>query len=165
MGRALFIDDDEALLGSVRRAADVSGFTLDTASSWEEGIRLFHVLSPDVVIADYHMPESRHGLQLLAEVKRLRPSVRVILVSAYINDDDVKQINELDLVDAAMRKLDPIETVEAILHEVRIANEAPDKPTDWVDFAKARVRAGKVPQESLDRLDEFLTRHRTPSSE
>lgn len=80
MGLALIIDDDESLLESIRRLADLRDLRLDTASTWEEGLSLFHVIAPCLVIADYHMPNSRNGLQLLAEIKGLQPSVRVILL-------------------------------------------------------------------------------------
>ena len=101
MGYALLIDDDQSLLESIRRLADYNGLELDTAATWEEGLGLFHVLAPNVVIADYHMPDSRNGLQLLAEIKQLRPSIRVVLVSGYINDEDVKRVESLNIVDRA----------------------------------------------------------------
>ena len=156
------IDDDVNLLESIRRTADVSGWKLDTASSWEEGLSLFHVLAPNLVIADYHMPNSRHGLQLLHEIRRLRPSVRVILVSAYFNDDDVEKIMNLNVVDRALRKIDATKTMAELLEEIEAANGREDEETDWIEFAKARVRAWDSSSEALDELDQFLTTHRAP---
>ena len=161
MGLALLIDDDLPLLESIRRAADLNELVLETAATWDEGLGLFHVLGPSVVIADYHMPNSRNGLQLLAEIKRLRPSIRVVLVSAYINGEDVERIEALNIVDRALRKIDP-QTIEKILDEIRCANRNDDSHTDWVAFANARVRAAKASYEELDRLDEFFRSNRAP---
>jgi DNA-binding response OmpR family regulator len=49
---ALLIDDDTALLESVHRTARLAGLEALTAATCEEGIRLFHLHSPDLVIAD-----------------------------------------------------------------------------------------------------------------
>ena len=162
MGFALLIDDDQSLLESIRRLVVLNHLRLDIAGTWDEGLGLFHVLAPSVVIADYHMPNSRNGLQLLAEVKRLRPSIRVVLVSAYINDEDVKRVEALNIIDRALRKIDLTQTVENILDEIRCANESDDDHTDWVAFAKARVRVGKASREELDQLDEFFRKNRAP---
>ncbi|MCY3886392.1 MAG: response regulator [Chloroflexi bacterium] len=161
MGLALLIDDDLPLLESIRRAANLNELAFETAATWDEGLGLFHVLAPSVVIADYHMPNSRNGLQLLAEIKRLRPSVRVVLVSAYINDEDVERVEALNVVDRALRKMD-LTTVETILDEIRLANESDHELTDWVAFANARVRAAQASGEELDRLDEFFKTNRAP---
>ena len=162
MGFALLIDDDHSLLNSIRRLADLLDLRLDIADTWGEGLGLFHVLAPRVVIADYHMPGSLNGLKLLAEIKRLLPSVRVVLVSAYINDEDVERIEALNIVDRALRKIDLKQTVEHILDEIRSANETDDEHTDWVAFAEARVNVANASLEKLDQLDEFFKRNRAP---
>ena len=140
MGYALLIDDDEALVGSVSRAVAFADLALDTALSWDDGLSLFLALGPNLVIADYHMRGSRHGLQLLAEVKRLRPSVKVVLVSAYFNDGDVAEIMSLGLVDAALRKLDLVGTSEAIVALIAEAASHAAVPTDWTEVAHSHVR-------------------------
>ena len=162
MGFVLLIDDDESLLKSMRRLANVSNLSLDIAATWDQGLGLFHVLTPSVVIADYHMPDSRNGLQLLAEIKRLQPSVRVVLVSAYINDEDVERVEALGIIDRALRKVDLTQTIEAIMDEIRGANENDNEQTDWVAFARVRVRTAKAPGEKLDQLDEFFRKNRAP---
>ncbi len=162
MGFALLIDDDQPLLESIERLADLKDLRLDTAATWDEGLGLFHVLAPSVVIADYHMPNSRNGLQLLAEIKALRPSVRVVLVSAYINDEDVQRIEALGIVDRALRKIALTQTIENILDEIQCANNSDDEDTDWLAFAKARVRVTTSSREELNQLDEFFRTNRAP---
>lgn len=162
MAYALLIDDNEALVASVKRAAVLAHLELETASTWDEGLALFHVLGPNLVIADYHMPNSRNGLQLLAEIKSLRPSVRVVLVSAYINDEDIEKIMSIDLVDGALRKLNMVATTEAILTLIEEAAQTANDPTDWANAADATVRAGGVSKADLDQLDAWLHKNRAP---
>lgn len=162
MGLAVLIDDDQSLLSSIRRLARLRGLRVELASTWEEGIGLFHVLAPSVVIADYHMPHSQYGLQLLAEIKELRPSVRVVLISAFINDEDVQKIDALGIVDRTLRKIGSTNAIDDLVEEIRTANESDAEQTDWVDVAKARVRVAAASRKKLDRLDEFFKQNRAP---
>lgn len=154
------IDDDTGLLDSLRGTVQQRDLEVATASTWDEGLALFHVLSPDLVIADYNMPGSKHGLKLLAEVKRLRPSVRLILMSAYLNEEDMDDVYELSLVDQAFTKGSSVKTMEALLEEIAQASQTADRRTDWVEFAKAHVSAQSLSAEALDELDSALTRKR-----
>ncbi|MXZ03316.1 MAG: hypothetical protein F4Y88_06495 [Chloroflexi bacterium] len=108
------------------------------------------------------MPDSRYGLQLLSEVKQLRPSVRVVLVSGFINDQDVESVESLGIVDRALRKVDATETNREIMEEIRAANEGDHARTDWIAFARARIGMTKESIESLDNLDEFFKENRAP---
>ena len=134
---ALVIDDDVALLKSLEQAARLSGIRIVTASTWDEGLETFQVLSPSVVVADFNMPGSRHGLQLLAKIRQLRPSVRLILVSAYLDERDIDAVMALGVVDRALTKGSAAETAEAVLEEARSAVELEHTPTDWVAYAQA----------------------------
>ncbi len=153
---ALMIDDDEALRESVQRTASLAGFELMTVPTWDEGLTLFHVHSPDLAIVDYNLPGSKHGLKLIAEIRSLRPSVRLILLSAYIDDDDVSEIESLGLVDRAISKVASGNAIEAILDELRAASERAGRPTNWVDVAVAHQRAETVSSSALDELDRRL---------
>ena len=108
------------------------------------------------------MPGSRHGLQLLWEIKVLRPSVQVVLLSAYINDEDVEKILSLDLVDGALRKLDLRNTMESVLSLIEEAEERARAEPDWSQIAKSTVRVAGVSQEDFDELDSWLNKNRFP---
>jgi ActR/RegA family two-component response regulator len=157
---ALLIDDDKALQESLQRTASLAGLDLLTASTWDEGLTLFHVHSPDLVVVDYNLPGSRHGLRLIAEVRNLRPSVRLILLSAYLDDADVAEIEALGLVDRAISKVTDPGAIDAVLDEIKAASERAGRPTNWVDVAVAHQRAETVSSTALDELDRRLRRRR-----
>jgi DNA-binding NtrC family response regulator len=157
MSATLVIDDDTALLASLEAAARLSKIDLVTASSWDEGLMLFQILSPDLVIADYNMPGSQHGLRLLARIRQLRPSVRLVLVSGYLDEDDIAKVMTLGVVDEARTKGTSLETASALTEEARVASAAAGTPTDWVAYARAYISSTRLSDEDLDSLDALLT--------
>lgn len=159
MSYALLIDDRPEPRESLSRAARLAGLTLLTAESWDEGLSLFQVYAPTLVIADYQLPDSPHGIQLLSAIRRLSPSVRLILLSAFIQEEDVPEIEALGLVDRALPKGRPNVTAE-IVEEVRAAQERAAADTDWPAYARAHTQSNAVEQSEIDELDRRLKRIR-----
>ncbi len=157
MTATLVIDDDTALLASLQAAARLSKVELVTASSWEEGLVLFQILSPDLVIADYNLPGSQHGLRLLSRIRQLRPSVRLLLVSGYFDEADLEKVMGLGIVDRALTKGSATDTARALIEEARAAGQRAATPTDWVAYSKAYVASTSVSEEELQSLDALLT--------
>lgn len=162
MTYALLIDDDLGLLESAKAAVQAYGLEVMTASTWEEGLAKFQAMSPNLVIADYNLPGSRQGLSLLFEIANLQPSVRLVLFSAYLRDEDVTAVEQLPFIHRAFRKTDAVATARAILDEVRLASEASRQRTDWTAFGQAAERTERVSADALQRLDEFLSTNRLP---
>lgn len=163
MAYALLIDDDQSILDSASTAAVGAGLTLETAATWEDGIAKFHAHSPELVISDYNLPGSEMGLTLLLEVARLKPSTRLILLSAFLDDADAEEIRALGLVDDVVSKIDP-QMASKILDEVASAQERAQQPTDWAGFGAAAGRARAVDQDALEKLDRFLRTSRLPGA-
>jgi DNA-binding NtrC family response regulator len=153
---ALLIDDDVQLLETVQRNAEEEQLALDIADSWDRGLALFQARAPDLVIADYNLPGSAYGLQLLLEVKRLRPAVRVVLISGVVDPEELDRVEQLGLVDRVMSKGSAIETTKELLNEIREANNAQTQPTDWPVAARSLVERLKLDKKAIDELDDRL---------
>lgn len=161
---ALLIDDDTQITQSAIDLVRDQGLTLETANSWDEGLEKFYALSPDLVISDFNLPGSEMGLNLLLKISKLRPSVRLILLSAYLNEEDADRIRELDLVHDVVRKISPVETARRIIEEVRQASLRAGEPTDWKGFAAAAGRIQEVDEGALEALDRYLRVNRLPGA-
>lgn len=153
---ALLIDDDVNLLETIRSNVEELGLELHTASSWDEGLALFHVVSPTLVLADYNLPGSSHGLRLLLEIRSLRPSVRLVLVSGVVNPDELSKVEALGLVDRVLSKGTGMESTRQILAEVSGASATRDEPTDWTSFAQALVDHRSFDEKAIEELDDRL---------
>ncbi len=78
----LCIDGNLKELVQLKSALEREGFNVLAASGWEEGMKLFTAQSANAVILDYQTP-GVNGNVVAAMMKRLKPYVPVLLLSAY----------------------------------------------------------------------------------
>ncbi len=96
----LCIDDDAAILYYETALLERSGYSVLTATSAQQGLRLVTMCKCDAVILDYEMP-GMNGYEVASEIKRVRPELMVILLSG-----SEVAIHALALVDAFIPKLE-----------------------------------------------------------
>jgi CheY-like chemotaxis protein len=77
--------DDEALGLQIRKAVlERSGYRVLTALEGASGLNLFFDQPIDAVILDYFMP-GMDGGQVASAMRKHRPEIPILLLSAYIN--------------------------------------------------------------------------------
>jgi len=76
----LVIEDDELIRKYLRQALEDAGHEVDTATNGREGAAAFRRKPADLIITDIFMPES-DGLEVILQMKRDNPSVRIIAMS------------------------------------------------------------------------------------
>src|SRR5580698_3961462 len=77
--------DDEAIGLRVRKILlEGHGFKVLTASSGQQGLTIFDENKVDLVVLDYYMP-GMNGGDVAAEMRRRRPAVPIIFLSAYFS--------------------------------------------------------------------------------
>ena len=90
--RLLIVEDNRALLKSLRKGLQEEGFTVDAAADGEEGLFLAEHNEYDAVILDLLLPKL-DGLKLLQALRRADIQTHVLVLTA------------LDAVDEAVRGL------------------------------------------------------------
>jgi DNA-binding NtrC family response regulator len=77
----LLVVEDEVTVASVLRdALQDFGYSVKIAVTGAEALRLVPIYRPDVVLLDLWLPEMR-GDEVFAELRRLHPSLPVIMVT------------------------------------------------------------------------------------
>ncbi|HXN32288.1 MAG TPA: response regulator [Polyangiaceae bacterium] len=92
--RVLLVEDERVLARVYSRALVASGFLVDIASDGAEGFERLLAGSYDVVVSDVCMPRM-NGLDLLEQVRRLRPNVPVVLITAQLDEQAYEQARGL----------------------------------------------------------------------
>ncbi len=78
----LLVDDDPSLRRVTEYTLEQAGYQVAAAADGQEGLRLFHERTPDLVITDLQMPKLS-GTELLAGIKAVRPELLVIVITAF----------------------------------------------------------------------------------
>lgn len=88
--RVLVVDDTDHVRGMLVAILGLHGFdVVGQAAGADEALRRAEELGPDVIVMDYKMP-GKDGLEATREIREALPEQRVILYSAYI-DQDLRQ--------------------------------------------------------------------------
>ena len=85
--RVLLVDDEVEFTAGVGKILRRRGFEVEEAGSGEEALALAEEGRFDVALLDVKMP-GMDGIQLLGELHRLAPDVRVILMTGHLSVDE-----------------------------------------------------------------------------
>ncbi len=114
MRKILLVDDEESIQIVYREEFEDEGYQVISALDGTSGLEKFKEEEPDLVILDIQMP-GMNGVEVLRQMKMLRPSVPVVLSSAYqefkrdlgtwASDEYVVKSGNLDELKATVKRL------------------------------------------------------------
>jgi DNA-binding response OmpR family regulator len=143
--RILLVEDEPGIVDFVRRGLQAEGFIVEVALDGVEGERLALNGSFDAIVLDLMLP-GRSGLDILASVRQVRPSVPVIVLSARGEIDDRVVGLDAGAVDYLVKPFSLAELVARVRAHLRVVAEA-SASTLWgadieVNLLTRRVRRG-----------------------
>jgi putative nucleotidyltransferase with HDIG domain len=98
LANVLLVDDEQAVLNSLRRTLRSKPYNLFTATSGEDGIKIIENQKIDLVISDMRMP-GMSGAEFLSKVSHSNPLTSRIILTGYADmDATVQAINEAQIV-------------------------------------------------------------------
>ncbi|MBU0518511.1 response regulator [bacterium] len=86
----LLVDDEEELLTSLKPVLERRKLVVTTACNGREALDVLGRVSVDVVLLDVKMP-GLDGLDVLSQIKNLKPDVEVVLLTGHPNIDTAMQ--------------------------------------------------------------------------
>lgn len=87
MKKVLIIDDEEKLRGLIARIIRLEGFEVIEAGDCKTGIKKLEQNDIDAVLCDVKLPDG-NGVDLTVVIKQTKPTVEIILLTAYGNIPD-----------------------------------------------------------------------------
>jgi len=119
MATILIIDDDHQIRALLRKTLEKAGYNVIEARNGKEGLRLFRLTPPALVITDLLMPD-QDGLEVIMAVRRDAPTVRIIAFSGGEGAFDCLASAQLLGAHRTMRKpVSMAELLQAVQEELQ----------------------------------------------
>ena len=115
----LVVEDEEALLRMSKRILEGKGYHVLTAVDGLEALALYRKHKDEIalVVTDVGLPKMS-GDQLFFELKKVNPSVRVVLVSGYIDPGIKSEIFKAGVHDFVQKPYDPDEVLKKVRESI-----------------------------------------------
>lgn len=91
--KLLLVEDDSASRTTIRGTVEWLGHEAHEASNGRQGLEMFHMVHPDVVICDIQMPEM-NGLELLKKLRKDDHEAIIVMVTAFGSEDYARRALE-----------------------------------------------------------------------
>jgi len=127
--RILIVDDELFFRNAISDVLGAEGFQCVTTETGEEALEQITDPSLGVVVLDIRLPDI-DGIQVLARIRELRPSLRVIMLSASTDQDLVLEALRLGACDYLAK---PLHEEELVLSVSR-ALESYSVAHDWTQL-------------------------------
>jgi DNA-binding response OmpR family regulator len=125
--RILLVDDEVAVLLTLKAVLEISGFEVDTAASAKEGRSKLHTHEYQMVITDMRMESEAPGLEVIeaARAASYRPAV-ALLTAFPAAEEDWQEMGADKMLVKPMHTRVLLEQLEKLLvsHENKLAKEA-----------------------------------------
>jgi len=95
--RILVIDDDRAVVRLLVARRGEEGYTVLSALTSEEGLKLVTSFHPDLVLLDVSLPDVS-GLEVLKRIRASNPPVAVVMVTGNTDPQRAREALELGAV-------------------------------------------------------------------
>jgi two-component system, NtrC family, nitrogen regulation response regulator GlnG len=108
------IDDESAICWSLKKALEQAGYACRTFSNAEDAIHELKPVGPlDAVLLDMRMP-GMDGLEATRHIKRIKPKVPIIMMTAFGDLGSAIQAIELDVFEYLTKPFDLSDAMKAI---------------------------------------------------
>jgi len=112
----LLVDDEEEFLETLVKRLKKRNLDVLSASSGREAVRVLAESPVDVVVLDVKMPDM-DGIQTLKEIKKILPTVEVLMLTGHANVEVAIQGLELGAFDYLMKPMD----IDELLYKLQDA--------------------------------------------
>jgi DNA-binding response OmpR family regulator len=123
--RILLVDDEVAVLLTLKAVLEISGFDVDTAASAREGVSKLHTREYNMLITDMRMESDAAGVEVIRTARAAAYHPAVALLTAFpVAEEDWQEMGADKLLVKPMHTRILLEQIEALIvsHEHKLAN-------------------------------------------
>ncbi len=158
----MIVDDEANVLQSLIRALEIEDISCVGVSDPRKAVEVFKASPADVIVVDFvydTVPELT-GLDVIAEIQKIKPLTKAILISGRIDHeklDDEGLEKELQAKVRCYHYLQKSGDREELITIVKRAlNDVQTSATNWKSIAKAYTDQGTVNVEDVRQLNESI---------
>lgn len=111
--KVIIVDDESDNIGVVKLVLEFHNAQVFTAESGYQCIELLEDVSPSLLLIDIQMP-GMSGFELLDNIRKGRPHIPMIAVTAYSMDSDIERILEAGFDGYLPKPINAITLVEDV---------------------------------------------------
>jgi DNA-binding response OmpR family regulator len=115
MEKILVVDDELEVCDLLKEFLSARGYEIHIATDGLSALEKLKAVSPHLVLLDMRMP-GMDGIEVLKEMKKIEPSVPVIMVTAVTEEDEAKSTFQFGAFDYITKpvNLDYLENVVTV---------------------------------------------------
>jgi DNA-binding response OmpR family regulator len=131
--RILLVDDEVAVLLTLKAVLEISGFDVDTAASGREGVSKLHTREYQMLITDMRMESDAAGIEVIKAARSAAYHPAVALLTAFpVAEEDWQEMGADKLLVKPMHTQILLKQIEDLIHSheaklARLASETPQK--------------------------------------
>ncbi len=144
----LIVDDDKSFATRLCRAMEGRGFNVQVAETVQDGLTAIRSAPPAFAVVDMRL-EDGNGLDVIAQLKMLRPDARVVVLTGYGNIATAVTAVKLGALDYLAKPADADDIMAALLAPTNQKALPPENP----------MSADRVRWEHIQRVYELCDRN------
>jgi DNA-binding NtrC family response regulator len=134
--KIIIVDDEDQILRALETFFALRGYEVVTCADPEEALERVRMERFHVALLDINMPQMT-GIELLRRIKETRPTVQVIMMTAYTTIEKAIECVEHGASDYLLK---PFQDLEELAEIVRLAG---DRVRRWEIVARESMRNPK----------------------
>jgi DNA-binding response OmpR family regulator len=153
--RILLVDDEVAVLLTLKAVLEISGFEVDTAASAREGVSKLHTREYQMLITDMRMENDAAGVEVIkaARVASYHPAV-ALLTAFPVAEEDWQEMGADRLLVKPMHTRILLQQIEDLIHSheaklAKLAAENPAKPAATKTLPKAPAKKSAIKKSAI----------------
>jgi DNA-binding response OmpR family regulator len=120
MGLILVTDDDRTCRDSIQKILEREGHVVEGAADVDHALEAMGRRNFDLIVCDYRMP-GRSGLDFLAELKRKKSTIPVLMISAFADSEteaEARRLGAEDLLRKPFRRQELVDRTFRHIHQL-----------------------------------------------
>jgi len=106
--KVLVVDDEPVVVNSIRKTLARRAYKVEEAFSGKEALSMIAKGTYDLVLLDMRLPDA-NGLELISDIRKRKPSLRVVIVTGYASIDTAVEAIKLGASDYVAKPFTPNE--------------------------------------------------------